>query len=74
MGNMLRLARQPRTARRREDDRVLQAASLAFDALDLRIWCTLLNGAELVIAPRDVVRDPEALARFIASRASRSLG
>ncbi len=46
-------------------DRVGQAASCAFDAATFEIWGALLNGAALVILPREVVLDPAALGRAL---------
>ena len=43
-------------------DCVLQSGPLAFDASTFEIWGTLLNGARLVVAAREEVLDPEALA------------
>ena len=43
-------------------DRVLQAATPAFDASTFEIWGALLNGACLVILPREVCLAPRELA------------
>ncbi|RZM00428.1 MAG: amino acid adenylation domain-containing protein, partial [Variovorax sp.] len=45
----------------REDDRVYQGFSLAFDMSFEEIWLAYLVGATLWIAPRAVATDPEAL-------------
>nr|WP_042177944.1 non-ribosomal peptide synthetase [Kibdelosporangium sp. MJ126-NF4]CEL12864.1 putative non-ribosomal peptide synthetase [Kibdelosporangium sp. MJ126-NF4]CTQ98550.1 putative non-ribosomal peptide synthetase [Kibdelosporangium sp. MJ126-NF4] len=47
-------------------DRVAQVASISFDAAGWEIWPTLLSGACLDICPDDVVRAPDALARWVA--------
>jgi non-ribosomal peptide synthetase-like protein len=46
----------------REDDRVYQGFSVAFDMSFEEIWIAYLVGATLWLAPRDIVGDPDALA------------
>jgi len=45
----------------REDDRVYQGFSVAFDMSFEEIWISYLVGATLWLAPREVSADPEAL-------------
>lgn len=45
----------------REDDRVYQGFSVAFDMSFEEIWISYLVGATLWIAPREIAADPEAL-------------
>jgi amino acid adenylation domain-containing protein/non-ribosomal peptide synthase protein (TIGR01720 family) len=40
------------------DDRIAQAANIAFDAATFEIWGALLNGAMLVIIPKSVLLSP----------------
>lgn len=47
-------------------DRVYQGFSLAFDMSFEEIWISYLVGAELWIAPREVVADPEQLVELLA--------
>ncbi len=46
-------------------DRVAHAANPAFDAATFEIWGALLNGALLVVVPRDVLLDADRLAATI---------
>ncbi|MFF5887156.1 amino acid adenylation domain-containing protein, partial [Streptomyces sp. NPDC012589] len=47
------------------DDRFLSVTTFGFDISNLEILVPLLTGAELVLAGRDTVRDPAALAALI---------
>ena len=49
----------------REDDRVYQGFSLAFDMSFEEIWISYLVGASLWIAPRELAADPDALPRAL---------
>ncbi|MEY4271249.1 MAG: hypothetical protein RL250_115, partial [Verrucomicrobiota bacterium] len=51
----------------REDDRVYQGFSVAFDMSFEEIWISYLVGATLWIAPPALVGDPEALAAALAA-------
>jgi enterobactin synthetase component F len=46
-------------------DRLLAVTTVAFDIAALELFAPLLAGGRIVIAPRDVVRDPAALAHLI---------
>ena len=50
----------------REDDRVYQGFSVAFDMSFEEIWIAYLVGATLWIAPAEMVGDPERLAQAVA--------
>jgi amino acid adenylation domain-containing protein len=54
-------------------DRVLQFASLSFDASVSEIWVTLLAGATLVLAPRDALMPGPALERLLLKEAITSV-
>jgi amino acid adenylation domain-containing protein len=65
---ILRLVVQEDYAGLGPDDRLLQAAPLAFDAATFEIWGALLNGAQLWVAGGDEVLDPAALAAILERR------
>lgn len=50
------------------DARVLQTFGLSFDGSLFETWATLLGGGCLVVAGREVLLDPEALAALIESQ------
>ncbi len=49
----------------REDDRVYQGFSVAFDMSFEEIWISYLVGATLWLAPKEIAGDPEALPRAL---------
>ncbi|MFT4060338.1 MAG: amino acid adenylation domain-containing protein [Legionella sp.] len=49
----------------KEHDKVAQAASISFDAATFEIWGALLNGAELIAVPQDVLLDTCKFASFL---------
>ncbi|MFF0745875.1 amino acid adenylation domain-containing protein [Streptomyces sp. NPDC004111] len=48
-----------------EADRLLAVTTVGFDISNLELWTPLAHGARLVLAARDTVRDPHALARLV---------
>jgi aspartate racemase len=58
--NVIRLVKSQNYGKFAEGDVFLQFAPLTFDASTFEIWGSLLNGAELVIAPADAL-SPEQL-------------
>ncbi|WP_433273797.1 non-ribosomal peptide synthase/polyketide synthase [Actinosynnema sp. CS-041913] len=49
------------------NDTLVAVTTAAFDIAALEVFLPLLSGARIVVAPRDVVRDPKALADLITS-------
>ncbi|MFJ6615919.1 amino acid adenylation domain-containing protein, partial [Streptomyces sp. NPDC091289] len=47
------------------DDRVLAVTTIGFDISNLELWTPLAHGARLVLASRETVKDPVALARLV---------
>ncbi|NTV10865.1 MAG: amino acid adenylation domain-containing protein, partial [Zoogloea sp.] len=52
----------------RQEDRVYQGFSVAFDMSFEEIWISYLVGATLWLAPREVTADPEALPRALTEQ------
>ena len=65
---IVRLVRGADYVQLQPDDCVAQVATLSFDAATFEIWGALLNRARLVMVPRDVSLDADALAAFLRSR------
>jgi tyrocidine synthetase III len=65
---VLRLVRHTNYVDVQPEDRILQAGSVAFDALTFEVWGALLNGASVHIAPEGVLLDPERFRAFLAER------
>ncbi|GGK46492.1 non-ribosomal peptide synthetase [Streptomyces flaveus] len=47
------------------DDRLAAVTTVGFDIAGLELFLPLLHGAQVVLAPREIVRDPAALAALI---------
>ncbi|MFE1839311.1 amino acid adenylation domain-containing protein [Streptomyces sviceus] len=47
------------------DDRLLAVTTIGFDISNLELWTPLAHGARLVLAARETVKDPVALARLV---------
>ncbi|MEU9197808.1 amino acid adenylation domain-containing protein [Streptomyces hundungensis] len=47
------------------DDRFLAVTTIGFDISNLELWTPLAHGAHLVLAARETVKDPVALARLV---------
>ncbi len=62
---IVRLAREASYLRLGPGDRMGQAANISFDAATYEIWGPLLNGAAMVVIPREAVLAPEDLAALL---------
>ncbi|HEY4594467.1 MAG TPA: AMP-binding protein, partial [Thermoanaerobaculia bacterium] len=63
---VVRLVRETNYAPLGPGDRVAQVSNLSFDVASYEIWGALLNGATLVIIPRDVVLSPPDFAAALS--------
>jgi amino acid adenylation domain-containing protein len=63
-----RLVCNPDYVRLDASDVVAQAATIAFDAATFEIWGALLNGARLLLMPRDAVLAPRTFAQLLQAR------
>src|SRR5262249_56307270 len=51
-------------------DRLMAVTTIGFDIAALELFLPLISGAALAIAPREIVKDPPALARTIEKTGS----
>jgi amino acid adenylation domain-containing protein len=63
---VVRLVRETNYVHLGPGDRVAQVSNLSFDVASYEIWGALLNGATLVIIPRDVVLSPPDFAAALS--------
>ncbi len=63
---VVRLVRETNYAHLGPGDRVAQVSNLSFDVASYEIWGALLNGATLVIIPRDVALSPPDFAAALS--------
>jgi len=70
---VVRLVRETGYVRLGPGDRVGHAANVSFDAATWEIWGALLNGAAVVVVPREAVLSPEALAAVLREQRVTSL-
>ncbi|HEY9347079.1 MAG TPA: MupA/Atu3671 family FMN-dependent luciferase-like monooxygenase, partial [Inquilinus sp.] len=50
------------------DDRLLAVTTIGFDIAGLELFLPLIRGARIILAGRETVRDPTAMARLIAAQ------
>jgi amino acid adenylation domain-containing protein len=62
---VVRLLRETNFVRLRPGDRMGQISTISFDAATWEIWGSLLNGAAVVVIPREVVLSPPAFAAVL---------
>jgi amino acid adenylation domain-containing protein len=70
---VVRLVRETNYLHLGPGDRVAQVASISFDAATWEIWGALLNGAAVVVIPRDVVLSPPDFAAALREQRITSL-
>jgi len=63
--NVIRLVINPNYINFKEDDRILQTGSLAFDASTFEIWGALLNGLSVCLLNKDVILNGYNLEKVI---------
>ncbi|MGE5630186.1 MAG: non-ribosomal peptide synthetase, partial [Caulobacteraceae bacterium] len=65
--NVVRLVKNTNYIEFKEEDRILQTGSIAFDASTLEIWGALLNGIKLYLTSKDVILNGERLGEFLST-------
>ena len=70
---IMRLVRHTDFVQLTPADRVAQVCNLTFDVSTWEIWGALLNGATLVVIPRELVLSPRALAAELRERGITSI-
>ncbi|MGL4961247.1 MAG: AMP-binding protein, partial [Inquilinus sp.] len=55
------------------DDRLLAVTTIGFDIAGLELFLPLIRGARIILAGRETVRDPTAMARLIAAQGATTL-
>jgi len=65
---VVRLVRETSYVRLGPGDRVAHLSNISFDAATFEIWGALLNGAAVVVVPREVALEPAALAALLLRR------
>ncbi|KZM45155.1 hypothetical protein OA92_04755 [Marinomonas sp. SBI22] len=62
-----RLVKQTNYVELNQDKKIAQISNFSFDAATFEIWGALLNGAQLVILPNEVIKNAQALSNKIES-------
>lgn len=63
--SIVRLVKNPNYIEFRENERILQTASIVFDACTFEIWAALLNGFELYVFTKGHLLNPKHLSTYI---------
>ncbi|WNG46585.1 amino acid adenylation domain-containing protein [Archangium minus] len=65
---VVRLVRDTCVLQVTAEDRFTQMSNTSFDASNLELWGALLNGATVVVVPKEVALSPKALASFLREK------
>lgn len=63
--SVVRLIRNTNYITFKEEDKILQTGTLAFDASSFEIWGALLNGLELHLVHKEAIISPEKIEKYI---------
>ncbi|PFB31334.1 non-ribosomal peptide synthetase, partial [Bacillus cereus] len=65
--NVVRLVKNTNYIEIKDDDRILQTGSIAFDASTFEIWGALLNGAALHLVSKEIILNANILEKYLTN-------